>query len=162
MKSDSKVDDIAWLENRIRENRLRNKRREERVARDTLQIAADNEEYARLNSVLADTKASHNRAPLPGTRRVNLKNEKVMRVWAATQDALSGQFGRHGLATNELCRAIREAIPGIPDSTVRSHLHRFKNKGALSQIGFRWFLNLSAWDAPRSGAPSVHAATQVP
>jgi hypothetical protein len=133
--------DICALEKRMGEIARLNRRRQGRVEREQQQIAKATEEYARLERAVRDARAHRNRALLPGKSKLNLKNSDVMRVWVAIQEAFGGPFARDGLASNQLYEAMRKAVPDIPDSTMRSHLHRFKKRRALSQIGFRWFLN---------------------
>lgn len=136
--------DINTLEKRMRDIRDKRQRRLDRVQRERSRIAEADEEYARLERALREARSHRNRALLPGKGKLTLKNADVMRVWVAIQQAFTGPFAREGLPSNQLYRAMRAAIPDIPDSTMRSHLHRFKGKKALSQIGSRWFLERPA------------------
>ena len=131
---------IRSIEERMRENRENKQRRLHRVAREEREIARADEEYELLARALRDVRAHMTGALLPGSGSVNLKNADVMRVWLAIQGAFAAPFAHEGLVRHQLYSAMRVAMPGIPDSTMRSHLHRLKKKKALTQIGSHWFL----------------------
>ena len=128
------------------------------VERENALIAMANEEYERLEQAVRQAKAHGARARLPGGSKLNVKTADVLRVWIAIQGAFTGPFAIYGLASNELYKAMRAAIPGIPNSTMRSHLHRFKKKRTLVQIGFRWFLEepVDGHRQPETNAQTSH------
>jgi hypothetical protein len=139
-QTDSIALDFTVLEKRMSEIRHMNERRRARVEREQFQIAKANEEYDRLGRLLRNARAHRNASLLPGSSKLSLKTSGVMSVWLAVQEAFEGTLVGDGRTTNQLCAVIRRAMPGIPESTIRSHLRRFKKKRALTKIGFQWFL----------------------
>jgi hypothetical protein len=138
---DKCTSDIAALERRKQDLELKNRRRQQRIERDKLLFAATSEECGRIDQLIQYARSRRDRARVLGQGRLTLKNADVVRVWGAIQDAFAGPFAREGIASNQLYKAMRTAIPGIPDSTMRSHLHRLKKRRFLSHIGSRWFLD---------------------
>ena len=141
--------EIDAIRSRMLENRRKAQRRRERVERERTLIERADEEHTQLERTLRFLLTHSKRTLVPGRGKLTLKNRDVARVWVAIQDAFTGPFAREGLASNQLYGAMRTAIPELPESTLRSHLHRFKKKRVLSQIGFRWFL-----EKPANGSQS--------
>ena len=63
----------------------------------------------------------------------------VLKAWAALHQAIFAEEN-DGLANATARRAIQIAIPGTPDATCRSYLHRFSKSGHIAQRNGRWFL----------------------
>lgn len=148
--------DIRAIEARMRENR---RKKQLRVKREKRAIAKADEEYERLARALCEAKAHAHRDLLPDRRDLNLKNFDVMRIWTAIQNAFTSQFAREGLANNQLYEAMRVAVPNIPESTMRSHLHRLKGKRALTKIGAYWFLEAPVRDRAQIDPISAEPAS---
>lgn len=79
----------------------------------------------------------------------------TMVAWAALHQAITFYDAEDGLPSDLAHRAIRIALPGTPDSTIRSYLHRFKKRGLLVQKNGRWRLgtagNVTSKTAPETG-----------
>jgi hypothetical protein len=152
--------EIDAIQSRMLENRRKAQRRRERVERERILIQRADEEHACLERTLRLVRAHADRALVPGGGNLTLKNRDVARVWIAIQDAFASPFANEGLASNQLYEAMRIAVPELAESTMRSHLHRFKKKRVLSQIGFRWFLEVPVRRAGQSGTESARGAVE--
>lgn len=71
---------------------------------------------------------------------LNARSLATLRVWSSLHRVLSRCPTKDGCSTRDAHRAILEACPGAPDSTVRSYLHRFKKRGLVEQKANRWLL----------------------
>lgn len=93
-----------------------------------------------LQNQIHEQRILQNSVPLPTTAPPSSKNIPFLRAWSALQAQLAhlevGQTLRHGACT----AIVRSAVFGIPDSTIRSQLHRLKKRGLIEKIGSDWRL----------------------
>lgn len=78
--------------------------------------------------------------PLPTNAAPSPKNLDFLRSWSALHSELTKSGRCNRLSQNSCREVIRRVVHGIPDSTIRSHLHRLKAKGLIENIGGSWQL----------------------
>jgi hypothetical protein len=100
-----------------------------------------------IENQIRDAKIKSDDIPLPGRGIPNARSMDVLRVWSALYEALVANPEPEGLLHHKACNAIRRAVPGIADSTIRSHLHRLKGKGYIAKDAGRWQLLVSERNA---------------
>jgi hypothetical protein len=77
---------------------------------------------------------------LPTSAAPSPKNLDFLRAWSALHSELKKLEPGAALSQNACRLAIRRAVIGIADATVRSQLHRLKSRGFIEKIGGGWRL----------------------
>ena len=78
----------------------------------------------------------------------------VLKAWAAVYRAIHEASERDGLPNALARRAIQNALPGVPDATCRSYLHRFSKRGHIAMRNGRWFLATSSMGTQKTATES--------
>jgi len=96
--------------------------------------------YVELENAIHDVRIRARGMILPTSARPSPKNLGFLRSWAALRQAIAGCDDPSGLPHYKVARVISQAVPGIRDATIRSHLHRLRKRGLLEKVGSSWRL----------------------
>ena len=91
-----------------------------------------------IDNQIRDTRIRHISLPLPTNAPPTLKNMDFLRAWSAVRESLAASDD--GLPQHQVAKVIELATPGIAGSTIRSQLHRLKQRGLIEKIGSAWHL----------------------
>lgn len=120
------ADERRLIESKIKDLRTR----DEQLRFENIEI-----ENQLFNLRIVGTPVAHPISSAPSRRNVD-----VRRASLGLMGALARSSQSDGLSQDGCAEAIRNAVPAITEATIRSHLHRFKNRGLISKAGARWYL----------------------
>lgn len=87
---------------------------------------------------LAKLRGEHIPFPLGGAP--SRRSLASLKVWASLYEAIANESDHAGLPNHLAQKAIERVLPDVPAATVRSYLHRFKQRQLIDSVGGRWKL----------------------
>lgn len=140
MSQNSANAEIAQLAAKIEKVRQERVSLERRAADLQAKITCLRQSEVELGNELHRARIQPSATHLLADKLLTRRSIGVWKAWAALDRALSNTSDGAGLANHVVQRAILEALPGAPPSTIRSYLHRFKQQGLIKQAGSHWQL----------------------
>lgn len=113
---------------------------EERASRTRDEIRTARTTLIEIENAINEAQIAGHPVAHPTLGPPTSRNLPAIRAWSALVVAIHRDTDDKGLPGRNVRQLIQNAVPGIADATVRSHLHRFKKRGLLVQRGDRWFL----------------------
>lgn len=131
------IEALTAQQERIRGERDLLKKKIEQLARQERELVQQESE---IQNRIHDVRARQLTIGLPTTASPSPKNFDFLRAWVALSDVLSAADAGTPVGRRVCTETIRRAVPGIPDNTIRSHLHRLKKRGFIEAVGSGWRL----------------------